>query len=151
MTLSIQELSDRHEINDLMTDYCTAIDSKDFDALDQVFTRDAHIDYSAFGGAVGTFSEIKEYLKKSLVMFPAHQHLVSNVRIWLDGDTGRARSMCHNPMVIGREGDNTQTAFFGLWYADELVRTPQGWRLSKRVVEGCYVHNLPEDFTAVPP
>ena len=53
MTLSPQELSDRLEIQDLLVDYSHAIDTRDWDALDDVFTPDAFIDYSAFGGSTG--------------------------------------------------------------------------------------------------
>jgi hypothetical protein len=30
-----------------------------------------------------------------------------------------------------------------LWYIDKFVRTPKGWRISERVEEGCYAHNVP--------
>ena len=43
MTLSLQEMSDRFEIQDLMVGYCYAVDDRDFDALDQYFTDDAVI------------------------------------------------------------------------------------------------------------
>jgi hypothetical protein len=33
--------------------------------------------------------------------------------------------------------------FLGLYYVDQLVRTPQGWRIAERVEEGCYQHNVP--------
>jgi hypothetical protein len=44
MTMTMQEISDRFEIMDLLTDYCTAIDNKDIDSLDYIFTNDACID-----------------------------------------------------------------------------------------------------------
>ena len=56
MTMSLQEISDRLEIQDLMVRYSYAIDNRDWDALDDVFTPDAHIDYSVFGGSVGTLA-----------------------------------------------------------------------------------------------
>ena len=151
MSMSVQQLSDRIEIQDLLIAYCTAIDSKKFDDLDHIFTADAYIDYTAFGGAKGVFSEAKAYLQKALKEFPNHQHLLSNIQVRVDGDTATSRCMCHNPMVIPIEKDQTQTAFFGLWYDDELVRTKAGWRIKKRVIEGCYAHNLPKGFEAVAP
>ena len=45
MALSLQDVSDRLEIQDLMTGYCYAVDDRDFDALDRFFTADAVIDY----------------------------------------------------------------------------------------------------------
>ena len=52
--LSQQEISDRLEIQDLLTAYCDAIDSQNWDALDDIFTPDAIIDYTDAGGAKGT-------------------------------------------------------------------------------------------------
>ena len=51
--LSQQELSDRFEIQDLIYRYAQLVDGREIDALRTVFTEDAHIDYSAMGGAVG--------------------------------------------------------------------------------------------------
>jgi SnoaL-like domain len=42
--LSQAEISDRLEIQQLLVDYSTAIDSRRFDDLDAVFTPDAYID-----------------------------------------------------------------------------------------------------------
>ena len=42
--LDAQEVADRVEISGLLTRYSTAIDSKQFDLLDDVFTEDAMID-----------------------------------------------------------------------------------------------------------
>ena len=30
-------------------------------------------------------------------------------------------------------GDKDQVLFCGLWYDDESVRTPEGWRMTRRV------------------
>jgi hypothetical protein len=42
--LSLAEISDRLEIQQLLVDYSTAIDPRRFDDLDTVFTPDAYID-----------------------------------------------------------------------------------------------------------
>jgi hypothetical protein len=42
--LSLQEISDLLEIQQLLVDYSTAIDQRRFDGLDKVFTSDAYID-----------------------------------------------------------------------------------------------------------
>jgi SnoaL-like domain len=42
--LSVAEISDRLEIQQLLVDYSTAIDLRRFDDLDTVFTPDAYID-----------------------------------------------------------------------------------------------------------
>ncbi|HUH36936.1 MAG TPA: nuclear transport factor 2 family protein [Spongiibacteraceae bacterium] len=143
-----QEIADRFAINDLLIDYCTAVDSKNFDAFDTVFTEDAFIDYTAMGGPKGSRAEIKAYLTKVMPTFPGFQHMIGNSRVWLEGDTARARTICHNPMVINLPEGGTQVAFYGLWYVDKLVRTAQGWRIKERVEEYAYDHNVPAHFKA---
>lgn len=144
--MDLREISDRLEINNLLIDYCSAIDTHDWDALDAVFTPDAHIDYTALGGIKGSFPEIKAYLAKVLPFFPSTQHLIANSRVWIEGDAARARTMCHNPMEMPLKAGGTQVVFYGLWYVDRLVRTPGGWRIRERVEERGYAFNVPDEF-----
>jgi hypothetical protein len=144
--MDIQEISDRLEINNLLIDYCSAVDAKTFAEFDRIFTPDAVIDYTALGGIRGSVAEIKEYLGRVMPHFGATQHLIANSRVWLDGDTARARTMCHNPMEIPLPGSGKQIAFYGLWYVDRLVRTRDGWRIAERVEERSYDFNVPARF-----
>ena len=61
--LSLQELSDRFEIQDLIYRYAELVDSKQFDGLKDIFTADAHVDYSAFGGSVGNLEKTLTFLR----------------------------------------------------------------------------------------
>jgi hypothetical protein len=146
MPMSLQEISDRLEIQDLLVRYCHAIDTLDFDALDEVFTPDARIDYTEMGGASGTLPEIKAWLARVMPHFAGHQHMIANVALQIDGDTATGRTMCHNPMVLDRGDGKTHVFFCGLWYADRLVRTPRGWRIRERREIRSYFHNVPDDF-----
>jgi 3-phenylpropionate/cinnamic acid dioxygenase small subunit len=143
MTMSAQEISDRFEIQDLLVDYAHAIDTKNWDALDEVFTEDAFIDYSAMGGAKGDLPSIKKFLADAMPMFPMTQHLVANMQVRLAGDRASGRIMCHNPQVMSVDG-KLKIFFLGLWYVDEYVRTPEGWRIRKRVEERSWAYNLPQ-------
>ncbi len=134
--LSLEEISDRFEIQQLLIDYSTAIDQKRFDDLDRVFTPDAYIDYTVTGGIEGRFGEVKAWLKEVLPNFPAYYHMLGNVDIRIDGDGATSRAICFNPMVMG--GEMGQIYFVGIWYVDEFVRTAEGWRMSKRVEEKCF-------------
>lgn len=143
MTLSLQEMSDRFEIQDLINNYSAVIDQKRFDDLRDVFTEDAHIDYSAVGGPAGGRGEIIAFLHKVMGMFPNHQHLNANAQITVDGDTATGRVMCFNPQEISMPDDKTHIFMVGLWYVDEYRRTQAGWRISRRVEEKSYVFNMP--------
>ena len=50
LSLSIQHISDRLEIQDILTQYCYAVDDRDWDKYRQLFTPDAVIDDTATGG-----------------------------------------------------------------------------------------------------
>lgn len=76
--LSLAEVSDRLEIQQLLVDYASAIDQRRFDDLDRVFTPDAYIDYRAMGGIDGEYPQVKAWLAEVLPNFPAYYHLVGN-------------------------------------------------------------------------
>ena len=132
--LSLAEISDRLEIQQLLVDYSTAIDNKRFDDLDRVFTPDAHIDYTELGGIAGAYPDVKAWLAKVLPNFPAYFHMLGNFDIRIDGDTASARTILFNPMKLG---DDDQIMFCGLWYDDEFIRTADGWRMTRRVETKC--------------
>ena len=135
--LSLEEISDRFEIQQLLIDYSTAIDSRRFDDLDRVFTPDAYIDYRAMGGIDGRFPDVKAWLADTLPkIFRTHAHMLGNFDVRISGDTASSRTFCFNPMVF--EGDTNQVMFCGLWYVDEFARTPEGWRMTRRVEEKCF-------------
>jgi SnoaL-like domain len=134
--LSLEEISDRLEIQQLLVDYSTAIDQRRFDDLDRVFTPDAYIDYRAMGGIDGVYPDVKAWLEEVLPNFPVYAHMLGNLSVTVDGDTASSRTICFNPMVLG--GDRNQILFCGLWYDDEFVRTSDGWRMSRRVEAKCF-------------
>lgn len=74
--LSLQEISDRLEIQDLLSRYSYAIDDGDWDALDDVFMPDAVIDYSETGGAKGSVAQIKAWLPVAMKRFPDRKSVV---------------------------------------------------------------------------
>lgn len=147
--LSLQEISDKLEIQQLMTDYAEALDTLQIDKMDDVFTPDAYIDYRAMGGIDGKYPEVREWLKKSLKNFSNYYHMIGNVSIKVTGDTATSKIVCFNPMGVPMPDGSTQMMFLGLWYVDEHVRTLKGWRISKRVEQECYQYNVPEHIKVI--
>ncbi len=132
------------EIQQLLAGYVYAIDAKDFDRLDEVFTADAVIDYSATGGASGDYQTIKPWLATALEPFPLTQHLIGLPLIRLEGDRASARTMLFNPMRRAGEGGE-HLFFIGASYVDDLVRTPQGWRIQRRCEADAWVKDAPPE------
>ena len=134
----MSDVEDRLAIHDLLARYADAVDSRRFDRLDDVFTPDARIDFTAFGGPAGGLEETKHFLAHSLPMFRRTQHLLGLPVVDLDGDRASARTPCHNPMVMDNADGTTSVWLIGLWYDDEFVRTPEGWRISSRSQDRCH-------------
>ena len=129
MALSLQQVSDRIEINDLLIRYTRAIDQKDWELLDTVFTPDADIDYVATGGIKGRYPEVRAWLAKVLALFPITVHYVTNSEVTLQGDRAAARTAVYNPMFLGNSDGGLHHFAVGAYYVDELVRTAKWWRL----------------------
>jgi len=142
MALSLQQLSDRMEIQELMVAYCYAIDTRDWDALDDVFTADAVIDYSEVAGVRGSLPEIKLFLAEVLGPILGFQHTISTSQLRFEGDRAFGRTACFNPMIVDDAGER-RVVFFGLWYRDIFERTAHGWRIAERYEEALFHHNAP--------
>ncbi len=148
--MDIKEISDRLEIEDIVTNYANIIDSGDFDKLRDIFskTRDVFIDYTAVGGISGDLETIIVYLKKALASFPNYQHLISNIALTKVSDHSYSgKVMCFNPM----ETQEGEVFFLGLWYQDTYIKEEdeQGnfvWRIMSRVEESSWNYNVPKNI-----
>jgi 3-phenylpropionate/cinnamic acid dioxygenase small subunit len=144
-SLSIQEISDRIQINDLLTRYTVAIDTKDWALLDTCFTPDAHVDYTTSGGTKGPYPEVRAWLEKALAAFPMTQHFISNTTVTIEGDRAKSRTYVINPMGFPKEDGSLHIFTVGAYYNDELVFTDEGWRIAERIEEQAYLDGtLPE-------
>jgi hypothetical protein len=144
MAMSLQEISDRLEIEQVLIRYCHAIDQRDWNAYRAAFTADAVID-DVGAGAGNCVDDMVEFLSRALENVALIQHAISTSLVHVDGDTATAKTVCHCPVVLDRDDGQAQMFFQGLWYDDELRRTPGGWKISRRV-ERDYFHNMPPDF-----
>jgi hypothetical protein len=133
--LDLQAVSDRLEIDDLLTAYTCAVDAAGWDRLDEVFTPDAWIDYTATGGIAGRFPEVKEWLARTRPVLTAMQHYVAQRQVRLDGDRAEARAAMINTLVTDRDDGSRWWKPLGGVHVHDLVRTPQGWRSESLVEE----------------
>jgi hypothetical protein len=146
MALSLQEISDRLEIEELLVRYCYAVDDRDWEAYRKVFTTDAVLDDTVTGGIRSDVDEHVAFMKKALSKILISQHAISTILLDIRGDHASARVHCSCPMVVDLGGGKRQVFFQGLWYRDRLARTQEGWRISELVEEGYWNHNLPTGF-----
>jgi hypothetical protein len=125
--------SDRHAVHATVVRYATALDSRQWELLDEVFADDAHAEYGA-----GTFDgrpAIVAMLRSFLGGCGPSQHLLGNHRIEVDGD--RATSRCAVRVLHVGAGERAVLEPFESLgeYVDGLHRTPSGWRIVERRAE----------------
>lgn len=129
---TLTAIIDRMGIVDVLDRYATACDSRDWGLFDQIFTPNVETDY----GGPNMFNNRKavvDMIRSMLGGCGPTQHMLSNYRITIDGDT--ANSICSVRAFhvgIGEAKDKT----FEVWgeYRDRLVRTGEGWRIARRVM-----------------
>lgn len=143
----LQRLEDRLEIQDLMSRYSTAVDAKRLDLLESVFVPGSIVDFRGNGGPMLPYPEVVEFLRDSMAGFAGCQHYVTNHLIELDGDRATCRIYVFTYLASIVDGDEVLFADGG-WYDDELVRTPAGWRIQRRVsglvwIDGAWPEGVP--------
>lgn len=136
---TLQNLFDRMAVHDVLARYSTAIDTKDFALLGEVFTPDGIGDYTASGGIRGTLPEIQEWLAGALSIFQVVQHLITNIRVEIRGDEASSECYLFNPLGWKRDDGTIEMMYCGGSYRDELLRTPAGWRIRQRVIQTRYL------------
>jgi hypothetical protein len=145
MGFSLEALSDRAEIHDVLVREAHALDKGDWEAWERCFTADAEIDYSENDGARGDPKTVRAWLAGVFEGFPACQHLSSNEEITLDGDRATVRTMQYIAVDMPHP-EGRRVVLSGIWFHDELVRGEGGWRISRRYEELAWRHNFPEGF-----
>ena len=144
--MDIKEISDRLELEKLVTDYATAVDTRNFTEFNNLFTADAIIDYTAVGGISGNLKEIIVYLETALDFFPNYQHFISNISLTITGNNATGKVMCFNPM----QTKENQVFFLGIWYHDTYININDRWFISSRIEESSWSHNVPASVNTEP-
>jgi 3-phenylpropionate/cinnamic acid dioxygenase small subunit len=128
--LTMEKLLERARIEDLLNRYATALDSRDWAALDQVFAPNA----TAHFQGIGHFEDrdaIVAVIRSVLGQCGPTQHLLGNMRIEINGEEAHAKSYLQAIHAgLGKYAGEKMT----VWgeYRDTLKRTPQGWRIVHR-------------------
>ena len=94
--LTLQELSDRAEISDIVARLGYTQDDKDFDGLAALFADRIGFDMPAAGGDPATDitrDELASLARTVLSGFTATQHRACNVLTTVDGDIAHGRAM----------------------------------------------------------
>jgi 3-phenylpropionate/cinnamic acid dioxygenase small subunit len=136
--MTVQEIGDRLEIGQLLYRYARAIDTRELDLLDGVFTPDAEIHYAVGGGVRLPYREMKPWLAQVLPMHRVTQHAMSNPLVEVDGDRARATTYLTAAHVQETQDGALHYVVQHGVYSDELTRTPAGWRISRRRLDALH-------------
>ena len=119
------ELADRIELQEIPGRYGDAIDDRNWDGLDAIFTPDATFDLTDLGSRklIG-LPEIKRFMDVE-AQHP-RTHLMTNIYV---DDTPEGVKLFFR-IVAMRSGGLVGSAS----YYDDVVKTPHGWRVKDRVV-----------------
>jgi len=132
LTRRVQQLEDQDAIWRLFMTYKQYLDQRDFKGYASLFTEDAEW-IGNLGKVIGP-AQIEDLLSKTLEVWASDlertHHLVLNPVIDVDGDTATARSTWG--YVTRSETDAPVLLMLGTYF-DELRRTPDGWRFSRRL------------------
>jgi hypothetical protein len=126
-------LSDRQDIVDLTIAYCWALDTKRWDALDDVFLRDATALLATSSPLQGV-DAIKDRVRRALEPLDDSQHIVANHQVVVAGDTATCRCYLqaqHVRHAAASDGSGPNFVIGGR-YEDRMVRTAHGWRIAHR-------------------
>ncbi len=141
--------TERMALDDLLTRYATAIDSRDWDLLDTVFEPAARLDYRSAGGLEGAYPEVRTWLSEVLPIFDMTQHLVVNREFARHGEGARIRSCFLNVNRLQVKGEPWLFTVGGR-YHDWVVATPDGFRIAERVEETLWWEHPMPGLPAMP-
>ena len=133
------ETADQIEIGQLTQRYGLALDEKNYDLLDSVFTPDALLHYVMDDRETkATFRDWKDIFRQFLVPFYWTSHSITTPLIELANDG--ARSSCRliaNHVQIRLDGERNLWTVYG-FYQDRLVKGDGGWRILERYFRGVH-------------
>jgi 3-phenylpropionate/cinnamic acid dioxygenase small subunit len=145
--LTQQEVGDQIEIAQVLNRYFRAIDTKDWNLLETVFAPEAVVHYTTPAEIETTFEKMAPILVTFTDSFCFTQHASSQVVIHVDGDTARASNDLRAIHVQETHAGEQNTWVVYGTYHDDLVRTPDGWRIARRRFLGRHTEGelLPPD------
>lgn len=119
------------DITEVLLRYATAIDTKDWDLFRSCFTDDVDADY----GEIGRWSDvgsITEFMAAVHEAMRDTKHMLHNMVIDMI-DAGHATAVTYVHTVQALAADPKQWVDAVGQYRDELVATPDGWRITRRI------------------
>jgi len=148
----LEELEARAEITDLINRYGDGVRRDDIDLIMSCFSDTATIDHGN-GRIVEGKAHIRAFYEASrapgsnspVLTFDekvASTPVMSNIVIELEGDNAHCESMCL-AIHVGVIGASGSVMVRGTRNIDDLVRTPDGWKIERRSHPALWMFEVP--------
>ncbi len=118
------DVADRLELHELPGRYGDAIDDRDWDRLDQIFTEDAVFDLTDLGAPR---LEGLDAIKVFMDVDAAHPRTHTMTNIYVD-ETDEGVKLNFRIVALLPEGRVGTASYY-----DDVVKTEQGWRVKHRI------------------
>jgi 3-phenylpropionate/cinnamic acid dioxygenase small subunit len=133
----------KRKIAEVLVRYATGIDRRDWDLFRSCFASDCLAEYEGIG-TWASADAITDFMVTAHAGMGHTMHRISNMAIDVhgDGDGGRAVARSYvDGILMAADG---QSGFNPIgFYDDELVRTPDGWRIAHRTFTMVTFRTLP--------
>ncbi len=136
-------LLDEAAVREVIRNYFYGLDRRDFVILKDCFTEDAKGEYDA-GKALYEGREAILGALRPIAQFKSTSHVTSSTAITIDGEHAKADTYAVAFLVLDGE---RRVLVRGLQYLDQLVRSPEGWRIRHRI----HIPTWQYDVDSVPP
>jgi hypothetical protein len=127
-TVDVAELKDRLDIQANLSRYTYGCDTRDYDLLASAFLPAATIDYDSLPPFPNGFPDFLASCQGVLETLASTQHFVGNLEVTVDGD----RAHCTSYVQATHVAHNGHMFVGAGRYDDDLVRTPEGWKIAHR-------------------
>ncbi|MCY3633772.1 MAG: nuclear transport factor 2 family protein [bacterium] len=137
----MQDLLDRDAIRHIQIRYSWSLDNHRWEALGEIFLPDAVADFR--GEVFEGLEAIVAKCASSLEPLDGAQHM--NGSHWAQVNGDEAIAGCYfiaTKYIADTPGGNTHS--IGGKYIDQMVRTPDGWRIAHRLLEPTFIDGNPE-------
>jgi hypothetical protein len=128
---ALQQLLDRAELSELMSQYAAGVDLLDRDLYQSCFTDPVEIDFGSFDDAAVkamTPAEWADYCWDLIERLDSTQHIITNHRITFNGDDeATIIAYMHAQHYLQDIGGYIAAGY----YTNRAVRTADGWRLAR--------------------
>jgi 3-phenylpropionate/cinnamic acid dioxygenase small subunit len=118
---------DRYAIEDVITAYGTAIDTRDWDLFQSIFTEDSKIDYGF--GSWNSSEEFRQFMQAAHDPAGNTLHRMTNIVATRTEAGISARSYGDSIVLVS---DNTTGDHGAAYYDDELILLNGRWKIASR-------------------